>query len=167
MGDASIIRQGPSEARYTTDLDHSGKPRVQVCQRALQEFAVTGIPGSLELLEHMLAGQQQALALALAGDLGGSQRRLRWTRRRHCFRLLLLDRLTFPTSCHPEIIPSRTITLSWFVQTLDEPFFDEQRRKVAMWVSGKSGLTDTKSANLAQTCHPKKIKSLLVRKLGL
>ena len=103
--------RGQAKRGTPTDLDYSGKPRVQVCQRALQEFAVTRIPGSLELLEHMLAGQQQALALALAGDLGGSQRRLRWTRRRHCFRLLLLDRLTFPTSCHSEIISARTIVV--------------------------------------------------------
>lgn|ERR1700674_3502958 len=109
MGDASIIRQGPTEARYTTDLDHSGKLRVQVFQRALQDFAMARIRGSFELLEHMLAGQQQALALALAGDLGGSQRRLRWTGRRHCFCLLLLDRFALPSSRHAGIIPARTI----------------------------------------------------------
>jgi hypothetical protein len=108
---------------------------------------VARVPGSFELLEHMLARQQQALALALAGDLGGSQRRLRWTGRRHCFCLLLLDRLALPAARHAGIILARTITRSWFVQILDESF-DQQQRKVAGRISGKSDLTDTKSANL-------------------
>jgi hypothetical protein len=101
--------RGQAKRGTPTDLDDSGKPRVQVFQRALQDFAMARIRGSFELLEHMLAGQQQALALALAGDLGGSQRRLRWTGRRHCFCLLFLDRLALPASRHAGIIPVRTL----------------------------------------------------------
>jgi len=67
------------------------------------------ILGSFELLEHMLAGQQQALPLALAGDLGGSQRPLRWAGRGNCLSLLLLDRLALPSSRHAEIIPAQVI----------------------------------------------------------
>jgi hypothetical protein len=77
MGDVSIIRQATSEAQRTSGLDQSGELRIQVGQRALQDLAVAGVLGSFELLEHMLARQQEACPLALAGDLSGSQRRRR------------------------------------------------------------------------------------------
>ena len=54
----------------------SGKLGIQVYQGALQDVAVARIPSGIELLEHMLAGQQQALPLALAGNLGGRERRI-------------------------------------------------------------------------------------------
>jgi len=59
---------------------HSCKLGVQVCEGGLQEFAVARVSGGLQLLEHMLAGQQQALPLALVGKLAGSERWLRWAR---------------------------------------------------------------------------------------
>ena len=65
------------------------------------------IRGSRQLLEHMLAGQQQAMPVPLSGDLGGTQRRFRRTRRGHGFRLLLLYRLALPSSRHAGIIPAR------------------------------------------------------------
>jgi hypothetical protein len=34
-----------------------GKLRVQICQRALQDFAVAGVLRSFDLLEDMLAGE--------------------------------------------------------------------------------------------------------------
>jgi hypothetical protein len=43
--------------RRTTGLDQSGELRVQVCQRILQDFAMSRVLGSFELLEHTLAGQ--------------------------------------------------------------------------------------------------------------
>jgi hypothetical protein len=66
---------------------------------------VAGVLGSFELLEHMLARQQEACPLALAGDLSGSQRRRRWTGWRNCLSLLFLDRLALPSSRHGKIIP--------------------------------------------------------------
>jgi hypothetical protein len=68
---------------------------------------MAGVVGGLKLLEHVLPGQQQALPLALACDLGGSQRGLRGAGRRDCLRLLLLDRLAFPSSGHPESITAQ------------------------------------------------------------
>lgn len=71
---------------------------------------MAGILGGFELVEHMLAGQCQALFLALTGDLTGSQRWLGGARSRHRFCLLLLNRLTFPSSRHAEIIPAEVTT---------------------------------------------------------
>jgi hypothetical protein len=109
MGDVSIIRQATSEAQRTSGLDQSGELRIQVGQRALQDLAVAGVLGSFELLEHMLARQQEACPLALAGDLSGSQRRRRWTGWRNCLSLLFLDRLALPSPRHGEIIPSQVL----------------------------------------------------------
>jgi hypothetical protein len=58
----------------------SGKLRVQVREGGLQEFAVARVLRRLQLLEHMLAGQQQTLPLALVGMLTGSERWLGWAR---------------------------------------------------------------------------------------
>jgi hypothetical protein len=79
MRDVSIIRQAAIEAQRTSGLDQSGELRIQICQRVLQDLAVARILGSFELLEHMLARQQEACPLVLAGDLSGSQRRRRRT----------------------------------------------------------------------------------------
>jgi hypothetical protein len=97
-------------AGRTAGLDQSGKLCVQVCQGPLQNFAVAGILGSVKLLEHMLAGQHQSLGLALAGNLTRSQWWFRWTPSRRCLSLLLLDRLTLPSSRHAEIIPAAVMT---------------------------------------------------------
>lgn len=105
MGDFSIIRQAASETRCTTGLGQSGKLGVQLCECTLQDFAVARVLSSFELLEHILAGQPQALLLALFGDLGGSQRWLGWDRSGNCLRLLLLDRLALPSSRHAIIVP--------------------------------------------------------------
>jgi hypothetical protein len=161
-----IIRQGPTEARYTNALDHPGKLRIQVCQRALQDFAMARIRGSFELLEHMLAVQQQALPLALAGDLGGSQGRIRWTRRRHSFCLLFLDRLALPSSRHSGIIPARTMRKACFGKSVGQ-LVGEHKAKPRGADFQKIGPDDRKAPSWHQTCHPRKIKSLLVRKLGL
>jgi hypothetical protein len=66
------------QSNSRTELDDSGKPRVQVGQSVLQKFAVARVLCSFELLKHPLAGQKQALLLALAGNLVGSQTRLFW-----------------------------------------------------------------------------------------
>ena len=71
---------------------------------------MVGILGNVELFENMLAGQCQAQFLVLAGDLTGSQTWLGGAGSRHCFCLLLLDRLTFPSSRHAEIIPAEVTT---------------------------------------------------------
>jgi hypothetical protein len=60
--------------RCTIGLDQMGKLRVQVCQRSLQDVAMSRVLSSFELLEHTLAGQHYTLPLALAGNLGWSQR---------------------------------------------------------------------------------------------
>ena len=91
---------------YATGLDHSGELCIQICQCALQDFAVARVPSGVELLQHVLAGQQQAVPLALACDLSGSE----WWPGRvlsRGFGLLLLDRFALPSSCHPGIIPTR------------------------------------------------------------
>ena len=98
-----------SEAQRTSGLDQSGEPRIQICQRALQDLAVARVLGSFELLEHMLARQHEACPLALAGDLSGSQRRRCWTGWRNCLSLLFLYRLALPSSRHGEIIPSQVL----------------------------------------------------------
>ena len=116
----SLYVRAPTGGR-TTGLDQSGKLRVQVCQGALQDFAVTGVPGSFKLLEYMLAGQHQALLLTLASDLGRSQRWRGWARSRHGFRLLLLDRLAFPSSRHPEIISAQVGAAARFCPNAGHP----------------------------------------------
>jgi hypothetical protein len=110
-----------SRARRTTGLGQLGKLGVEVSQGSLQDFAVARVLGSFKLLEHMLAGQQQALPPALAGDLGGSQRWLWWARHCSCFRLLLLDRLALPSSGQAEIIRAQVIAVPCFDLTLDQP----------------------------------------------
>jgi len=57
--------------RRTIGLDQSGKLSVEVSQRALQDFAMAWVLGCVELLEHVLPGQQQTLLLMLASNLGG------------------------------------------------------------------------------------------------
>ena len=99
-----IILQARREARYTTGLDQSCDLRVQVGQRALQDFPVAWVLGSFELLQYMAAGQKQALALTLDGDLRRSQRGLDGAGSGKCLSLLVLDRFALPSSCHPEII---------------------------------------------------------------
>ncbi len=84
-----------------------GELCVQVGERALQEVAMARVAGGFELLEHALAGQQQTLFLALAGDLGGSKWRLGRSGSGNCLSLLFLDRFALPSACHEEIIPAR------------------------------------------------------------
>jgi hypothetical protein len=110
-----IIRQAASEAQRTSGLDQSGELRIQICQRALQNLAVARVLGGFELLKHMLARQQEAFSLALDGNLGGSQWRRRWPRRRNCLSLLFLDRLALPSSRHGEIIPSQVMADGLFI----------------------------------------------------
>jgi hypothetical protein len=93
-----------------TKLDNSGELRVQVGKSLLQEFAVARVLSSFQLLTHALAGQQQALLLALAGNLVGSQARLCWAGGCRRFYLLVLNRLALPSSCHAEIIPTKVRT---------------------------------------------------------
>src|ERR1700688_4412902 len=103
MGDSSLYVRG-APWRCTTDLDQSGKLRVQVCQRTLQDFAVTRVVGCFELLEHVLAGQHQTLPAAQAGNQSGCQRWLRGAASGVCFSLLILNRLALPSSRHRKII---------------------------------------------------------------
>jgi hypothetical protein len=105
-----------------------GKLPVQICQRRLEQMAVARVLGSFELLENMLAGQQQALLVALSGELSGSQWRLGWRRSGDCLSLLLLDRLTLPTSCHEEIIPTQVTAKGGFVQILDSLSGENQEK---------------------------------------
>jgi hypothetical protein len=60
--------------------------------------------GSFELLQHMAAGQKQALALTMNGDLCGSKRGPGWAGSGKCLSLLVLNRFALPSSCHAEII---------------------------------------------------------------
>jgi hypothetical protein len=78
-------------------------------------LAVARVLGGFELLEHMLARQQEAFSLALDGNLGGSQWRRRWPGRRNCLSLLFLDRLALPSSRHGEIIPSQVVAAGLFI----------------------------------------------------
>jgi hypothetical protein len=153
MGDEPHYTSGAKPAGHTTGLDQSGKLRVQVCQGPLQDFAVAGVLGSFKLLKHMLAGQHQALPVALAGDLGRSQRWLRWARSRHCFCLLLLDRLTLPSSRHAEIIPAQVIAAALFCPNIGQPF-DEQGERSRRRFSRKWSQNGTKSAKLAPNVPP-------------
>jgi hypothetical protein len=91
-------------SRYTSGLDQSCDLRVQVGERIFQDFAVARVLGSFELLQHMAAGQQQALVLTLDGDLRGSQRKHGWAGSGKCLSLLVLNRFALPSSGHPEII---------------------------------------------------------------
>ena len=63
--------------------------------------------GSFELLQHMAAGQKQALALTLDGDLRESQRGLGWAGSGKCLSLLVLNRFALPSSGHLEIITAQ------------------------------------------------------------
>ena len=54
MGDFLIIRQAGGRA-CTGDLDQLGELAVKVGERVLENFAVTRICGSFELLQHVLA----------------------------------------------------------------------------------------------------------------
>ena len=69
-GGCLIIRQAASEAQRTSGLDQSGELRIQICQRALQDLAVARVLGSFELLEHMLARQQEALSSGVGWRFG-------------------------------------------------------------------------------------------------
>jgi hypothetical protein len=75
-----ILSTSFSTQQLENRLDQAGKLRVQVGQGVLQKFAVARVLRTLELLEHALAGQQQALPVALAGKLIGSQMWLGWDR---------------------------------------------------------------------------------------
>jgi hypothetical protein len=121
----------------------------------LQDFAVTGVVGSFKLLEHMLAGQHQTLLLTLASDLGRSQWWLGWARSRHGFRLLLLDRLAFPSSRHPEIIPAKSALLPGFVQMLDTRLAREAKDRVGD-LDGDRAKLARKVPSWHQKCHFKK-----------
>jgi len=65
---------------------------------------VARVLGSFELLQHVAAGQMQALALTLDGDLRGRQRGLGWAGSGKRLSLLVLNRFALPSSGHPEII---------------------------------------------------------------
>jgi len=56
-----------------------------------------------ELLQHMAAGQKQALPLTLRGDLGGSQRRSGWAGSGECLCLLILNRFALPSPRHSKL----------------------------------------------------------------
>jgi hypothetical protein len=65
---------------------------------------VARVLGSFELLQHMAAGQKQALASTMNGDLYGSKRGPGWAGSGKRLSLLVLNRFALPSSCHPEII---------------------------------------------------------------
>jgi hypothetical protein len=93
--------------------------RVQVGQRALQDFAMTRILGSFELLKHILARQKQTLVLALVGDLSGTSRQPGQARSGECLSLLILNRLAFPSPRHSEIIIAPAIGMAILVELVD------------------------------------------------
>ena len=106
MGDFSlyVIRQAQGHARYTTGLDQSCDLGVQIGERVLEDFAVAQVPSSFELLQHMAAGQKQALASTMNGDLYGSKRGPGWAGSGKRLSLLVLNRFALPSSGHSEII---------------------------------------------------------------
>jgi hypothetical protein len=156
-----IIRQAASEAQRTSGLDQSGELRIQICQRVLQDLAVARVLGGFELLEHMLARQQEAFSLALGGNLGGSQWRRRWPGRRKCLSLLFLDRLALPSSRHLEIIPSQVMADGLFIcKTAASHIRKSPMPSLVFPLSGRTERLllpgDTRVPSWHQTCQSKK-----------
>jgi hypothetical protein len=64
-----------------------------------------------QLMQNVLPGQHDALSLFLAGGLLGRERRLKFIRTEQSLRLLILDRLTLPTSCQSAPFACRNTVL--------------------------------------------------------
>lgn len=100
----SIIRQDQGKARGTTGLAQSRKLRVEIRQGRFQHLAELSILGGFELLNHSRTGQEQTLALTLAGELIWGELGNRFQTGGGGLRLLLLHRLALPAASHGKII---------------------------------------------------------------
>jgi len=78
--------------------------RIQVSQRGFEHLPVTGILGSLQLLEDPLPRQQDSLPLSLQPELFQALPGPFLSAIRQHFGLLLLDGLALPASGHRETL---------------------------------------------------------------
>ena len=111
--------------------------------------------GSFELLQHMAAGQKQALALTLDGDLRESQRGLGWAGSGKCLSLLVLNRFALPSSGHLEIITAQErrgglfLSNSWTTR-------GEEQSDARGTIVKESGTLARKVPTWHQRCQPQK-----------